>query len=242
MALVIVQLGHCYRTRGATGTGGVDADPTEQEFAAAAGRAALKRLAEAGHRCRLILADAPDSDYAGGDVFVAVHCDGSIHDSARGASVGYRNELGQQAAGLWKAAYHAAGWSGGWRPDNYTAALAGYYGTRTAVEEGTRRAFIVECGFLTSPADERLLWPDGPDRFAVALTAATVDLFGGTPPQEDDLLSKLTEAEQRELLRKVRAIFDETAANPDNAADCRLKDTTIKVRELHDAVIVNGDT
>lgn len=55
----------------------------------------------------------------------------------------------------------------------------------------------------------------------------------GAPPVEDDLLSALTDKEQRELLAKVRAIFDETAANPDNAADCRLKDTTIKVRELH---------
>lgn len=55
--------------------------------------------------------------------------------------------------------------------------------------------------------------------------------------QEDDPLSALTDAEQRELLRKVRAIFDETAANPPDAAECRLKDTTIKVRELHDAVI-----
>lgn len=51
--------------------------------------------------------------------------------------------------------------------------------------------------------------------------------------QEDDLLSALTDAEQRELLAKVRAIFDETAANPPDAAECRLKDTTIKVRELH---------
>jgi N-acetylmuramoyl-L-alanine amidase len=235
VALVIIQLGHCYRTSGATGTSGVDSDPTEQEFATAAGKAATKRLQAAGHQVRTILADAPDSHYRGGNLFVAVHCDGSEHASARGASVGYRNDLGQQAAGLWKAAYHTAGWSGGWRPDNYTKALAGYYGVKRAVEQGTTRAFIVECGFLTSPADERLLWPDGPDRFAIALTAAAVDLFGGqAPPEEDDLLGALTDEEQRELLRKVRQIWDETAANPDDQSECRLKDVTIRVRELSD--------
>lgn len=55
-------------------------------------------------------------------------------------------------------------------------------------------------------------------------------------PEEDDPLSALTPAEQRELLAKVRAIFDETAANPDDASDCRLKDTTILVRDLHKRV------
>lgn len=51
--------------------------------------------------------------------------------------------------------------------------------------------------------------------------------------EEDDFMSALTDAQQLELLRKVRAIFDETAANPDDASECRLKDVTIKVRELH---------
>lgn len=58
--------------------------------------------------------------------------------------------------------------------------------------------------------------------------------------EEDDLLSALTDDEQRELLRKVREVWNETAANPQDAADCRLKDTTIKVREIHDAVIQPG--
>lgn len=58
--------------------------------------------------------------------------------------------------------------------------------------------------------------------------------------EEDDLLSALTDAEQRELLRKVRAIYDETAANPDNASECRLKDTTILVRDLHERATNTG--
>lgn len=54
--------------------------------------------------------------------------------------------------------------------------------------------------------------------------------------EEDDFMPALTDAEQRELLRKVRDIWDETAANPTDASECRLKDTTIKVREIHAAV------
>lgn len=236
MALIVVQAGHYPRTRGATGTGGRDGDPTEQEFNIAAAYACATHLRRAGHACRVIGADVADSLYRG-DAFVAIHCDGSTSPSAHGASVGYRTSEGQVLAGRFKTAYQAAGWTGGWRPDNYTKALAGYYGTKNAVDQGTRRAFIAEAGFLTNPTDEKALsLPHGPERFARALTAAVVATFGGTQPQEDDPLSALTDKEQRELLAKVRAIFDETAANPDDASECRLKDTTILVRDLHKRV------
>lgn len=56
-------------------------------------------------------------------------------------------------------------------------------------------------------------------------------------PEEDDFLSALTDDEQRELLSKVRSIFNETAANPQDASECRLKDTTIKVRDLHSRMV-----
>lgn len=188
MALVVIQSGHYPRKSGATGTGGVDGDPTEQEFTIAAAHACARHLAAAGHKARVIWADVPDSEYRG-DAFVAIHCDGSTSSTARGASVGYRTSEGQQFAATWKRCYQAAGWSGGWRPDNYTAALAGYYGTRRAVDQGNRVAFIAESGFLTNPQDEALLsLPAGPERFARALTAAVVDLFGGrAPTQEDDM-------------------------------------------------------
>ncbi len=181
MATVVIQLGHCYRSTGATGTNGVDGDPNEQEFTHLAGHAAAVRLGDAGHDARIILADDPTYTY-GGDAFAAIHCDGSENLSARGASAGYRTAEGQALAAAWKRAYAAEGWSG-FRPDNYTAALAGYYGTRNAVNRGNRYAFIAECGFLTSPVDEALLSPpQGPDRFARALTAAVVELFGGQLP------------------------------------------------------------
>jgi hypothetical protein len=190
MPLVVIQLGHCYRRTGATGTNGVDGDPNEQEFATAAGNRAAALLRVAGHQARVILADDPASSYRG-DAFVAIHCDGSTSSSARGASVGYRNNSGKALAQAWKRAYADRGWSG-FRPDNYTPALAGHYGVRRAVEQGNASAFLAEAGFLTSPVDERLLsGASGSERFARALTDAVVAVFGGrapTPsPEEDDM-------------------------------------------------------
>lgn len=54
------------------------------------------------------------------------------------------------------------------------------------------------------------------------------------PMEGDGWLMALTDGEQDELLRKVREVWNATAANPENAADCRLKDTTIIARNLRD--------
>lgn len=163
MSVLVVQLGHCYRHSGATGTVG------EQEYAAKVGAACARLLhGHGGWVVRQILADAPVAEYRG-DAFFAIHCDGSTSASAKGASVGYRNVAGQQVAQAWKRAYEARGWSG-FRPDNYTTALSGYYGTRTAVGQGNHRAVIVECGFRTNPTDRAALdGPGGPERVALAI-------------------------------------------------------------------------
>jgi hypothetical protein len=163
MPTLVVQMGHCYRRAGATGTRG------EQEFATAAADACVSLLnGRDGWTVRKVLADDPRL-LSRGDVFVAIHCDGSTNPAARGASVGYRTPEGQAFGQAWKRAYAARGWSG-FRPDNYTAALSGYYGTGTAVAQGNRRAVIVECGFLTNPADRALLRAsDGPIRVALAI-------------------------------------------------------------------------
>lgn len=177
MANIVIQAGHYPRKRGATGTGGLDGDPTEQEFNIETAMISAIELRRAGHAAKVIWADVPDAEYKG-DGFVAIHCDGSVNPSARGASVGYRNTPGHEFAQAWKHAYASEGWVG-FRPDNYTAALAGYYGTRRAVTVGNARAFIAEAGFLTNPEDEaRLSFPKGPARFARALTRAVIGIFG----------------------------------------------------------------
>lgn len=213
MAHVVVQVGHYPRKSGATGTGGLDGDPTEQEFNLAAALACDRHLTAAGHSTRVIWADVPTGEYEG-DAFVAIHCDGSTSSSARGASVGYRTNEGELLAAAWKRAYAAEGWSG-FRPDNYTAALAGYYGTRHAVGQGNRFAFVAEAGFLTSPQDEaRLSLPAGPERFARALTAAVVEIFGGHI-QEDDMTEddfRRLRTIVREEITAARQGYGETAA------------------------------
>jgi hypothetical protein len=181
MPTLIVQKGHCYRKTGATGTTG------EQEFATRVADAAVRLLhGRRGWTVKPILADEPSSDYEG-DAFAAIHCDGSTNSSAHGASVGYQNNEGRALALAWKRAYAARGWNRGFRDDNYTSALAGYYGVRTARSVGNTRAFIIESGFLTNPQDRALLTgAGGPERVALALG----DALGITTPEEDDMTPK----------------------------------------------------
>lgn len=179
MPTLVVQLGHCYRTTGATGTTG------EQEYATKVGNACKALLQRGGWSVRTILADASMSEYTG-DAFAAIHCDGSTNSSARGASVGYQTPEGQAVAQAWKVAYAARGWPG-FRPDNYTSALAGYYGVTNAVSRGNRRAMILECGFRTNPQDLALLdGPGGPERVALSIgDALGIPTAGPTPPAPD---------------------------------------------------------
>jgi hypothetical protein len=188
MPTLIVQMGHCYRKTGATGTAG------EQQFATAVADACVRLLHGAGGwAVRRILADEGSASYRG-DAFVAVHCDGSTSPAARGASVGYRTPEGQALGQAWKRAYAARGWPG-FRQDNYTAALSGYYGTGTAVAQGNRRAVIIECGFLTSPDDRALLTgPGGVDRVALAIGDA-LGITAGQPIEEDDMAGQLADDE-----------------------------------------------
>jgi hypothetical protein len=165
MPVLVVQQGHCFRTKGKTGTGG------EQEYAVRVANACANLLGgRAGWEVNRTLAD--EDDYRG-DAFIAIHCDGAVDPAARGASVGYRTQEGQAFAHAWKRAYGARGWIGGFRVDNYTENLAGYYGVRNAVAAGNRRAFVAECGFRTN-ADNRALLdgPGGPERVALAIGEA----------------------------------------------------------------------
>jgi hypothetical protein len=176
MALLVVQRGHCYRTSGATGTRG------EQQYATAAADRVKARVNEVGHTVRIINADVADAAYRG-DAFVALHWDGSTSPDAHGASVGYQTDEGRRFASFWKRHYVANGWTRGFRGDNYTAALGGYYGVREARQNGNRCAFISEAGFQSNAGDMALMaGTKGPDRVALAVAAAMVDIFGGKCP------------------------------------------------------------
>lgn len=176
MAVLVVQRGHVGRKTGATGA------PGEQQFAIEAAERVAHHVNAVGHIVRIIDAVEPAERYRG-DAFVAIHYDSSSNPSARGASVGYQTPEGKAFASAWKRHYQANGWTGGFRPDNYTHNLAGYYGVRRAVSVRNKRAFILEAGFHSNPDDRRLLAsPAGPDRVGVAVAAAVVDILGAKCP------------------------------------------------------------
>lgn len=177
--LIVIQRGHVGRTSGATGA------PGEQKFAIEAAARCEHHIRGVGHDVRIIDADVPDGYYRG-DAFFALHYDSSRDPYVGGASVGYQSAEGAHVARRWKDHYVQNGWSGGFRPDNYTTNLAGYYGVREAIGQGNRHAAILEAGFHSEvasddpDADDSVLLasPGGPDRVGISVAATVVDLFG----------------------------------------------------------------
>ena len=190
---VVIELGHVALRTGATGTAG------EQDFNVATAGHIASRLRQDGRTVVVIDCETfpPKST-----VYVSLHCDGSTSPSARGASVGFRDENGARAAHAFLRAYQANGWSGGVRADNYTDALRRYYGTGQAAEAGTPFAFITECGFLTNAEDRALLANEtGHKRAAEAVRQAVNEVLGAP----DDFLSALSAADRTTLLETTMA-------------------------------------
>jgi len=174
MALVVVQRGHVPRTSGATGA------PGEQQFARDTAAKLAPLLKAMGHNVRVIDADVPLSYYRG-DLFVAIHYDSGA-SSASGASVGYQSSEGGKFAAAWKRAYVEAGWTRGFRADNYTANLGQYYGVSNAIRQGNRMAIITESGFHSNTGDKALM---SPERTARSIAAAVAELTNREIPEDD---------------------------------------------------------
>lgn len=190
MARVGCQLGHVPRTKGATGTGGC-CGVTEQDYVTRLFDALEPKIHAAGHTPIKILADPPS--YPAMDMFIAFHCDGSVNQSARGCTFGFREDLANATASkglgnLWRAEHNAAGYPGGNRPTNSTIDLAKYYALEPATQAGADRAIVVEFGFLTNHDDNDWLI-NNVDRVANALVRTVVAFHGGTTAflQEDDM-------------------------------------------------------
>lgn len=173
MGTVAIQRGHCFRTSGATG--GRD----EQRFTDEVGRRLAWRLGELGHRVHLLTAD--QAVPRGLDVFVALHTDGNVNPAKRGASVGYNTDGGRRLAAAWKRAWQRAGFASGFLPDNYTAALRGYYGFGLS---DARFEFLAEHGHHSNPAEYDWLHSHY-DEAAAAHVAAIGELVGHPRPPGD---------------------------------------------------------
>lgn len=177
MATVYLQIGHYPRKTGITGTAG------EQEFAKATAARCARMLRKRGHK--VFIRGADDGVFAT-DVFVAFHADGSVSTSAQGASVGHQDGDGERIASQWKRYYQRLGWGTGFRGDNYTAALGGYYGVARARAAGSRYCFIIEAGFMTNPAEgAELRSRKGQARVAKAVVQAVGKVVGHPTPIKD---------------------------------------------------------
>lgn len=183
MSTLVVQMGHTGRPRfaGDTASRGTAG---EQAWTREAGQMALALLhGRGGWDVHAVLADPEPPAYRG-DAFVALHCDGSTSPNSRGASFGYRNAEGRTLAGAIRRAYEARGWPAGvWKPDNYTGALSGYYGTGAALAAGNRRAVIFEVGTMTNAADRALIANEQGMRRVVLSIADALGIPVDGPPQ-----------------------------------------------------------
>ena len=110
-------------------------------------------------------------------VLLALHQDGSPNPSTRGASVGYPSHTAVESKRLgdiWKALYQLAGFEAGFRRDNYTAALSGYYAWRRSPATTN---LLIEHGFATNRFEENWMW-DKADLIAATDAAAVMRYLG----------------------------------------------------------------
>jgi len=201
MPTVVIQSGHYGRTSGATG------GPGEAAAMIRISRAAAALIDDIpGWTAKIIDADEPDSSYRG-DAFIALHADANNSSRAVGGSVGYRNSAGRALAEDWKRAYRAEVGSniGPFRSDNYTGALAGYYGHRRAVKVGNTRAAVVEHGFMTNPDERKFI--ESSAGIAAAARACCLAVTGRLPTGSkfDGVLRRGSGANPPDLVRKMQS-------------------------------------
>lgn len=178
MKRILIQAGHVApREPGfESGTGA----PGEQALARAIQVGLSKMLAEDGRF--LVTRSAGDVPNGWkGDMFIALHADGSSNPKASGFSFGY--PLGcsecELLADTVAARYMRIPGVPKRRGDNYTRALSGYYGwSRT----NAPAKLLIEHGFLTNPGERE--WITGSVPLIVrSHYMAILDFYGMKPPE-----------------------------------------------------------
>ncbi len=150
MSKIVIQQGHVARKTGAIGT------YREQEFAKIVGAKLTVEFRKLGHVVSLIGAD---DDVPVCDIFIALHLDGNLNKTIRGASVGYPSDDPNSASGklaqAWKRNHQKQGYPAGFHRDNYTEGLRYYYGFR---KSSAKYEYLAEHGTSTNPEDEAWLF------------------------------------------------------------------------------------
>jgi hypothetical protein len=121
-----------------------------------------------------------------------------------------------QFGAIFKRLYAVAGWPGGWRPDNYTSALANYYAWRRT---NAPVRLLVEHGFATNRADADWMW-DNLDVIA-GVHADTIAAWLGATPEDD-----MTPQQAQQLEQVWGAIFGGMGGGPIGA----------RLQEIHEGV------
>ena len=169
---LLIQAGHVFpREPGhesQTGTSG------EQQFARAI-QSRLGKLLAADGRFDVTLCPGDIPDGWKGDLFLALHADGSSDPEASGFSYGYPPGCSEckLLADTFAAWYAEIPGAPKRRRDNYTGALSGYYGWRRTTAPAK---LLVEHGFLTNPG-ERAWLSENEGRIAQAHCEAILHYF-----------------------------------------------------------------
>jgi len=205
VATIALQIGHAYRTKGATGT------YREQEGNSGIVHLLAEMLSIAGHQVEILHADPPGRVYPEADCFIAFHFDGSLDPRATSASAFYPSwwgservfdrQLTTQFIDQWKVNHqNHAGYPNGFRQNNYVGWVGeSFYAWRPdrvlgglGVKPGTKVVVLVEQMFATNPVDDLWFW--GNDAMASVAEAHAItinEIFGGEmaplpPIREED--------------------------------------------------------
>ena len=172
MKRILLQAGHVApREPGfesGTGTSG------EQTLVAAI-QSRLGKLLAADSRFDVTLSSGDIPDGWTGDLFLALHADGSGDPKASGFSFGFPPGCSEckRLADTFAAWYEQIPGAPKRRRDNYTRALSGYYGWRRTIAPAK---LLVEHGFLTNPGERAWLF-ENEGRIAQAHHEAILHYF-----------------------------------------------------------------
>ena len=197
MNIVRVQTGHWGRKTGATGAYNPRLKVAEADMNHRLSLAVQKVVAND----KLIVWQFVGPDEKRGDpcnLFLALHMDGSGSATPAGPSIGYPpgSVESYRFGKLWKKARTAIPGALPFdRQDNYTAALRGYYGYRSAYSGSAAAKLVIENGFVTN--DQECLWTQMHRQETAEALVDTVRAYLGVVGDGNELEGRVLKLERQ---------------------------------------------